>query len=79
MMDLAKPLVIEPDLELGQVYKIQVIKKQVRNGRRVKRQPSVIKGRLVYLTDKIAVFDNGKYRDCQMIKNYKHDWEVKRA
>ena len=79
MKDLAKPLVIEPDLELGQSYKLQVIKKQKKNGRRAKRQPSVIKGRLVCLTDKIAVFDNGKYRDCQMIKNYKYDWEVKRA
>lgn len=79
MAGLTRPIVVKPDLELGQTYKIQVIKKQERNGRRAKRQPSVKQGRLVYLTDRLAVFDNGYYRDCQMVKNYKYDWEVKRA
>lgn len=70
--DLPKT-VIAPNLELGQKYKLQV-----RSGD--KRKPNKKhNAKLIYLDEKIAVFDNGKYRDCQMIKNYKHDWEVKRA
>lgn len=73
MMDLAKPLVIEPDLELGTRYKLQVRPED-------RRKPNKKhNARLIYLDEKIAVFDNGKYRDCQMVKNYKYDWEVKRA
>lgn len=73
MKDLARPLVIKPNLELGSRYKLQV-----RPGDRRKPKGKQ-NAKLIYLDEKIAVFDNGKYRDCQMIKNYKQDWEVKRA
>lgn len=73
MKDLARPLVIKPNLELGSRYKLEV-----RPGD--KREPKGEQNaKLIYLDEKIAVFDNGKYRDCQMIKNYKHDWEVERV
>ena len=73
MKDLARPLFTKPNLELGSRYKLQV-----RPGD--KRKPKGKQyAKLIYLDEKIAVFDNGLYRDCQMIKNYKHDWEVKRA
>ena len=69
----APKAIIVPDLELGSRYKLQV-----RPGD--KRKPKGKQNaKLIYLDEKIAVFDNGKYRDCQMIKNYKYDWEVKRA
>jgi len=64
---------VRPDLELGESYKLQVT--QGDNRKPDKKQDT----KLVYLDEKIAVFDNGKYKDCQMIKNYKQDWEVKRA
>lgn len=70
--DLPKAIVT-PNLELGQKYKLQVRPED-------RRKPNKKKNaRLIYLDEKIAVFDNGLYRDCQMIKNYKQDWEVKRA
>lgn len=73
MKDSARPLVIKPDLELGSRYKLQV-----RPGD--KRKPKGKQNaKLIYLDEKIAVFDNGLYRVSQMIKNYKQDWEVKRA
>lgn len=64
---------VKPDLELGESYKLQV--RPGDNRKPDKKQDT----RLIYLDEKIAVFDNGRYRDCQMVKNYKYDWEVKRA
>ena len=70
--DLPKAIIV-PNLELGQSYKLQVRPED-------RRKPNKKKNaKLIYLDEKIAVFDNGLYRDCQMIKNYKQDWEVKRA
>ena len=70
--DLPKT-VMAPNLELGKKYKLQVKPED-------RRKPNKKhNAKLIYLDEKIAVFDNGKYRDCQMIKNYKQDWEVKRA
>ena len=72
MKYLAKPLVIKPDLELGKSYKLT-------SDDGDNRKPNKIKNtRLVYLDKRLAVFDNGLYKDCQMIKNYKQDWEVTR-
>lgn len=67
--DIPKTRVI-PDLELGESYKLQV--SQGDNRKSNKKQDA----KLVYLDEKIAVFDNGRYRDCQMIKNYKVFWET---
>ena len=64
---------VKPNLELGESYKLQVTHGD--NRKPDKKQDT----KLIYLDEKIAVFDNGLYRDCQMIKNYKQDWEVKRA
>ena len=64
---------VKPDLELGESYKLQV---RPGDNRKPNKKHNA---KLVYLDEKIAVFDNGHYRDCQMIKNYKQDWEVKRA
>lgn len=74
MAGLTRPLVVKPDLKVGQVYKIKYF-----NYNRTERKEGIRQGRLVYLTDRLAVFDNGYYRDCQMVKNYKYDWEAKRA
>ena len=74
MAGLTRPIVVKPDLKVGQVYKINHM-----NYKLTEKAPGISKGRLVFLTDRLAVFDNGQYRDCQMIKNYKYDWEVKRA
>ncbi len=73
MKELARPLVIKPSLELGSRYKLEI---RLGDKREPKGEQNA---KLIYLDEKIAVFDNGKYRDCQMIKNYKHDWEVKRV
>lgn len=67
--DIPKNRVI-PNLELGESYKLQV--SQGDNRKPNKKQNT----KLVYLDDKIAVFDNGKYKSCQMIKNYKAFWEA---
>ena len=67
--DIPKTRVM-PDLELGENYKLQVI--QGDNRKSNKKQDA----KLVYLDEKIAVFDNGKYKSCQMIKNYKVFWEA---
>ena len=67
--DIPKTKVM-PNLELGESYKLQV--SQGDNRKPDKKQDT----KLVYLDDKIAVFDNGKYKDCQMIKNYKLFWEA---
>lgn len=70
--DIPKTKVM-PNLELGESYKLQVT-----HGDR--RKPNKKhNAKLIYLDEKIAVFDNGKYRDCQMVKNYKYDWEAKRV
>lgn len=61
---------VKPDLELGESYKLQV--SQGDNRKPDKKQDA----KLVYLDEKIAVFDNGKYKNCQMIKNYKVFWEA---
>lgn len=63
-----------PVLEIGKVYKVRF--KKVKGNTRDKKADE---GRLVCLTDRLAVFDNGRYRDCQMVKNYKYDWEVMRG
>ena len=69
----APKAIIAPDLELGKRYKLHVRPED-------RRKPNKKKNaKLIYLDEKIAVFDNGLYRGCQMIKNYKQDWEVKRA
>lgn len=34
------------------------------------------KGQIVYLDDEIVVFDNGKFRVSQMVKDYKKLWRV---
>lgn len=70
--DIPKTKVM-PNLELGESYKLQVTHGDNR------KPDKKHNAKLIYLDEKIAVFDNGKYRDCQMIKNYKQDWEVKRA
>lgn len=70
--DIPKTRVM-PNLELGESYKLQVTHGDNRKPNKKHN------AKLIYLDEKIAVFDNGKYRDCQMIKNYKQDWEVKRA
>lgn len=67
--DIPKTRVM-PDLELGENYKLQV--SQGDNRKPNKKQNT----KLVYLDEKIAVFDNGKYKSCQMIKNYKVFWEA---
>ena len=67
--DIPKTRVM-PDLELGENYKLQVI--QGDNRKSNKKQDA----KLVYLDEKIAVFDNGKCKSCQMIKNYKVFWEA---
>lgn len=67
--DIPKTRVM-PDLELGESYKLQVT--QGDNRKPNKKQNT----KLVYLDEKIAVFDNGKYKSCQMIKNYKVFWEA---
>lgn len=64
--DIPKTKVM-PNLELGESYKLQV--SQGDNRKPDKKQDT----KLVYLDEKIAVFDNGRYRDCQMVKNYKYD------
>lgn len=61
-----------PVLEIGKVYKVRF--KDVKANSKYKKADE---GRLVYLDDRLAVFDNGHYRNCLMIKNYKNDWEVK--
>lgn len=61
-----------PALEIGKFYKIRF--KDVKANSKNKKADE---GRLVYLDDRLAVFDNGHYRNCLMIKNYKNDWEVK--
>lgn len=67
--DIPKTRVM-PDLELGENYKLQVIQGDDRKPD--KKQDT----KLIYLDEKIAVFDNGKYKSCQMIKNYKVFWEA---
>lgn len=67
--DIPKSRVI-PNLVLGESYKLQV--SQGDNRKPDKKQDTT----LVYLDDKIAVFDNGKYKNCQMLKNYKVFWEA---
>lgn len=67
--DIPKTRVM-PDLELGESYKLQV--RPGDNRKSNKKQDT----KLVYLDEKIAVFDNGKYKSCQMIKNYKVFWEA---
>lgn len=61
---------VMPNLELGESYKLQV--SQGDNRKPNKKQDA----KLVYLDEKIAVFDNGKYKSCQMLKNYKVFWEA---
>ncbi|EEI83530.1 hypothetical protein [Anaerococcus tetradius] len=65
---------VMPVLEIGKFYKIRF--KDVKANSKYKKADE---GRLVYLDDRLAVFDNGRYRDCQMVKNYKCDWEVMRG
>ena len=64
--DIPKTKVM-PNLELGESYKLQV--SQGDNRKPDKKQDT----KLVYLDEKIEVFDNGRYRDCQIGKNYKYD------
>lgn len=63
-----------PALEIGKFYKIRF--KDVKANSKNKKADE---GRLVYLDDRLAVFDNGRYRNCQLVKNYKYDWEVMRG
>lgn len=65
---------VMPVLEMGKFYKIRF--KSVKGNTKDKR---ACEGRLVYLDDRLAVFDNGKYRDCQLVKNYRSDWEVRKC
>lgn len=67
--DIPKTKVM-PNLELGESYKLQVTHGD--NRKPDKKQDT----KLIYLDEKIAVFDNGKYKNCQMIKNYKVFWEA---
>ena len=67
--DIPKTRVM-PNLELGESYKLQV-----RPGDNRKPDKKHY-AKLIYLDEKIAVFDNGLYRDCQMLKNYKVFWEA---
>lgn len=35
-------------------------------------------GEIIYMDEKIVVFDTGLYKTCQMIKDYKKLWRAKK-
>lgn len=60
------------DLEIGKRYKVLKKSFNYRVGDRD------YKGRLVVLTDELAIFDRGYYRTTEMLKEYQKLWSVKK-
>lgn len=61
------------DLLIGKTYRVRTTK-GVKAG-----YPAFMldfKGEIIYLDDEIVVFDNGKFKISQMVKDYKKLWRA---